>query len=121
MASPQCKVTAGINWEGIEPLGRSRLYSGTGVFVTTGTSVVVYIPDVAYIEDASADALSPSATASVAGTTAAAAANGELTVGGIYIDVNGCMRPVTAGQVTVYRAAGTDSALPFTFRMKYKG
>ncbi len=121
MASAQCLVTAGINWEGVEPLGRSRLYSGTGVFVTTGASVVVYIPDVAYIEDVHATPLAVNATATVAGTTSAAAANGQLTIGGIYRDANGCLRPVTAGQVTVYRIAGTDSALPFSFNMKYKG
>src|SRR4051812_37335369 len=97
-------VSSGINWGGYTDLGNGLgLYVGVGVFVTTGTSVTIYHPF----------GTGPIffAKASPAFATAAAVANGELTISGGTIDTTnfGTFKSTTAGQATVKRAAGTDS------------
>ena len=121
VTAPQCLVTDGVNWESIEPMGRCRTYGGNGAFVTSGASVVVYIPkDVVYILENVITPVCYNATATTAGSSASSVANGAFTLGGVYLDTNGLMRPSTAGQVTVYRAAGTDSGALFSFSIKWR-
>lgn len=115
MADANCKMTAGLNWDGVEPFGRWRDIGGTGVFATTDTSVVVYIPaEITYIRDIQ---ITPIVAAA---GTGAAVANGALTISGVTINADGTLTPATAGQITVSRAAGTDSALAFSFSARWR-
>lgn len=103
------KVTTGVNFDGKTQADRWFELSGTGVFVTTGTEVVVYhdFKEILSVQ------ITP-----IHASAAAAAANGQLTATGFTINSDGSLRPTTAGQLVVERIAGTDSALAFSITIK---
>jgi hypothetical protein len=108
----QKPVTSGVNWGGVTDLGNGlMLYVGVGVFVTSGTSVTIYHPF------GTGEIYHAEATPIFA--TAAQAANGQLTISGGTIDTStyGSFKATTAGQASVKRIAGTDSALSFSVLM----
>lgn len=96
-------LTAGLVWGNFESLGRWRIAFGSGIFVTTGTSVAVYCPF---------DTLAMPAIVVPGFVTAAQAANGQLTHLCTPNATTGLVT-VTANSITVARIAGTDSALSF--------
>lgn len=108
----QKPVTIGINWAGVTDIGNGLMkYVGFGVFTTTGTSVTIYHPF------GTGEIFSAQATPFFA--TAAQAANGQLSFSGATLDLTnlGSVKSTTAGQLTVKRIAGTDSALSFSIEI----
>lgn len=103
MAAEACLVTAGLCYGQVEPLGRFRMAFGQGAFVTSGTTVTVYCP----FDTLFACIITP------VFASAAAAANGQLSLVATPNSTTGLIS-VTSNQVTVGRAAGTDSALTFS-------
>lgn len=111
MAQPNCKITAGVNWDSMD-VNTWKHYGGSGAFVTTGTSVVVYIPkDALYLRNVQCNYVA---------AAGAAVANGPPTIGGVTQNDDGTLTPTTPGQITIYRAAGTDSALAFCLDMLWR-
>jgi hypothetical protein len=100
------KLTSGRNPQGETQVGAVKMAFGTGVFTTTGTATTVRCP----LKKLYAVVITPTLAST---TSAAAAANGQLTAGGLTHNSDGTLSPVTAGQINVNRIAGTDSALPF--------
>jgi hypothetical protein len=101
-------VTSGINYGGMIELGNGLMaYHGTGAFTTTGTTVTIYHPfGTQALFTAQVTALKSSG---------AAVANGALTISGYSRDTTyGTFKSSTSGQLSVTRAAGTDSALEFS-------
>jgi hypothetical protein len=103
MAGETGLLTAGLVWGNLEPIGRWRIAFGSGVFVTTGTSVTVYCPF---------DTLACPAIVFPGFVTAAQAANGQLSHLCTPNSTTGLVT-VTSNSITVARIAGTDSALSF--------
>lgn len=103
MAAEACLLSSGVCWGQIEPFGRFRIAFGQAVFATTDTSVTLHVP----FSTIFAIAITP------AFTTAAQAANGQLTYS-VTPDSSLGTCAVTSNQITVKRIAGTDSALSFS-------
>jgi hypothetical protein len=101
------KLSSGRNPQGETQVGAVKMAFGTGVFTTTGTSVTIKCP----LKKLYSVQITPTFA------TAAAAANGQLTAGALTANSDGTLSPTTAGQFTVLRAAGTDSALAFSVAM----